>query len=166
MSLVVDASVVVAALIDAGSDGIWAEERLGSDALAAPHLLPVEVASVLRRAVLAAEVSADSASLAHSDLLDLPLDLFAYEPVADRVWELRNSVSAYDAWYVAVAESLDAPLATLDRRLSRSKGPRCRFVVPRVRRAPGRSDEQRPGGTGTSGGSAGTPDFGTGRCAR
>ena len=130
MTLVVDASVVVAALIDAGRDGIWAEERLGSDALAAPHLLPVEVANVLRRSVLAGEVSADSASLAHSDLLDLSLDLFAYGPFADRVWELRSGVSAYDAWYVAVAEWLDAPLATLDRRLSRAQGARCRFVVP------------------------------------
>ena len=130
MTLVVDASVVVAALIDAGSDGIWAEERLGSDALAAPHLLPVEVANVLRRSVLAGEVSADSASLAHSDLLEFSVDLFAYEPFADRVWELRSGVSAYDAWYVAVAEWLDAPLATLDRRLSRAQGAHCRFVVP------------------------------------
>ena len=130
MTLVVDASVVVAALIDTGSDGIWAEERLGSDALVAPHLLPVEVANVLRRAVLAGEVSTDSASLAHADLLELPVDLVAYEPFADRVWELRSSVSTHDAWYVAIAESLDAPLATLDRRLSRSQGPRCRFLVP------------------------------------
>jgi predicted nucleic acid-binding protein len=130
VTLVVDASVVIAALIDGGSDGIWAEERLGSDNLAAPHLLPVEVANVLRRAVLAGEVSADSASLAHSDLLALAVDLFAYEPFADRVWELRSSVSAYDAWYVAIAELLDAPLATLDRRLSRAQGARCRFVVP------------------------------------
>lgn len=130
MTLVVDASVVVAALIDAGGDGLWAEECLGSDALAAPHLLPVEVANVLRRAVLAREVAADSASLAHSDLGDLPVDLFAYEPFADRVWELRSSVSAYDAWYVALAESLDAPLATLDRRLTRSQGARCRFLAP------------------------------------
>lgn len=130
MSLVVDASLVVAALIDSGSDGIWAEERLRSDALAAPHLLPVEVANVLRRAVLAGDVSADAASLAHADLLELPVDLFAYEPFADRVWELRSTLSAYDAWYVAIAESLDAPLATLDRRLGRSSGVRCRFMAP------------------------------------
>lgn len=130
MTLVVDASVVVAALIDAGGDGIWAEERLGSDTLAAPHLLPVEVANVLRRAVLSGQVSADSASLAHSDLLSLSVDLFAYETFADRVWELRGSVSSYDAWYVAIAELLDAPLVTLDRRLSRAQGARCRFVVP------------------------------------
>jgi predicted nucleic acid-binding protein len=130
MTVVVDASLVVAALIDTGSDGNWAEGILGSDALVAPHLLPVEVANVLRRAVIAGEVSADSASLAHSDLLDLRVDLFAYEPFGDRVWELRTSASTYDAWYVAIAESVDAPLATLDRRLTRSPDARCRFVTP------------------------------------
>ena len=130
MTLVVDASLVVAALIDSGPDGRWAESVLESDALAAPHLLPVEVANVLRRAVAVGEVSADSASLAHADLLEMRMSLFAYEPFANRVWELRGGVSAYDAWYVALAESLDAPLATLDRRLTRSAGTRCRFTIP------------------------------------
>lgn len=130
MTLVVDASLVVAALIDSGTDGRWAESMLESDALAAPHLLPVEVANVLRRAVAVGEVSADSASLAHADLLEMRISLFAYEPFANRVWELRGGVTAYDAWYVALAESLDAPLATLDRRLTRSAGTRCRFTIP------------------------------------
>jgi len=130
VTIVVDASLVVAALIDSGIDGRWAESMLEFEALAAPHLLPVEVANVLRRAVAMGEVSADSASLAHADLLGLRVSLFAYEPFANRVWELRAGVSAYDAWYVALAESLDAPLATLDRRLTRSTGPRCRFAIP------------------------------------
>lgn len=130
MTVVVDASLVVAALVDSGSDGRWAESMLESGALAAPHLLPVEVANVLRRAVAAGDVSADSASLAHADLLGLRIGLFAYEPFADRVWKLRGGVSAYDAWYVALAESLDAPLATLDRRLTRSTGVQCRFAIP------------------------------------
>jgi len=130
VTVVVDASTVVAALVDSGPDGSWAEGVLASDTLVAPHLLPVEVANVLRRAVAAGELSADAASLAHADLLGLGVGLFAYEPYADRVWELRDSVSAYDAWYVAIAESVDAQLATLDRRLTRSSGTRCRFVVP------------------------------------
>jgi predicted nucleic acid-binding protein len=103
---------------------------LASDALVGPHLLPVEVANVFRRATVAGEVSADSASLAHSDLLKLRIDLFAYEPFAERVWALRDTMSTYDGWYVALAESLDAPLATLDGRLARSGGSRCRFVTP------------------------------------
>jgi predicted nucleic acid-binding protein len=130
VTLVVDASVVVAALIDTGADGLWADRMLESDSLTGPHLLPVEVANVLRRAALAGDISVDSASLAHGDLLKLRIDLFAYEPFADRVWALRDSMSTYHGWYVALAESLDAPLATLDGRLARSGSSRCRFVMP------------------------------------
>jgi predicted nucleic acid-binding protein len=128
--LVVDASLVVAALIDSGNDGTWAHELLGADQLAAPHLMPVEVANVLRRAVLNGDVSADSAALAHADLLALRIDLFPYGPFAARVWELRGNLTSYDAWYVALAEALEARFATLDVRLSRSRGPRCLFVIP------------------------------------
>ena len=96
----------------------------------APHLLPVEVASALRRAQQSAAVSADVASLAHRDLLDLDIRLHAYAPLAARVWQLRSTVSSDDAWYVALAEALDAPLATLDRRLARAAGPDCRFITP------------------------------------
>jgi predicted nucleic acid-binding protein len=130
VTLVIDASIVVAALADAGSDGRWAESLLASDALAAPHLMLVEAANILRRAALAGDVSADVASLAHSDLLDLRVELFPYDPCAARVWELRDNVTCYDAWYVTVAELLDAPLATLDGRLANSPGPRCRFLLP------------------------------------
>jgi predicted nucleic acid-binding protein len=130
VTLVADASVVVAALVDSGPDGAWAERVLASDRLAAPHLMPAEVANVLRRAALVGEISDDAASLAHADLLALRVELFPYEPFADRVWDLRTSVTAYDAWYVAVAEALEAKLATLDAKLSRATGPRCRFVVP------------------------------------
>lgn len=130
MTRVVDASVVVAALLDDGPIGRWAEEQLLDGPLVAPHLMPVEVANILRRAVLAKEVSAELAALAHADLLALPVELVAYEPVASRIWELRASVTAYDAWYVAVAEALGSPLATLDRRLGRAAGPRCEFATP------------------------------------
>lgn len=128
---VIDASVVVAALVDGGDDGLWAEHLLHEERLAAPHHLPVEVANILRRAVVSGDLSSDAASLAHADLIDLRVDLVAYAPLADRVWELHPNVTAYDAWYVALAEQLDTPLATLDRRLTRAPGPRCRFVTPR-----------------------------------
>jgi predicted nucleic acid-binding protein len=130
VTLVVDASVVVAALVDTGLAGQWAEHVLVSEPLAAPHVMPVEVANILRRAVLADDVSVDTASLAHADLLDLRVELFPYEPLGPRVWELRDTVTAYDAWYVALAERVDAPLATLDGRLIRAPGPRCEFVSP------------------------------------
>ena len=130
MTLVVDASLVVAALVDSGPVGVWAERRLGSGEIVAPHLLPVEVASVLRRAEHADEISTDVATLAYRDLLDLPLGLYPYEPFADRIWQLRATVTPYDAWYVAVAEAIDAPLATLDGRLAAAPGPTCRFETP------------------------------------
>jgi predicted nucleic acid-binding protein len=130
VTLVVDASMVAAALISTGTDGVWAESPFAEEALAAPHPMPVEAADILRRSVLAGEVSADVASMSHRDLLGFRVELFPYEPFAERVWELRENVTPYDAWYVAVAESLDAPLATLDIKLSRATGPRCAFSTP------------------------------------
>lgn len=130
MTLVVDASMVTAALVDDGPTGRWADDLLGRDALAAPHLVMVETANVLRRAWLAGDLAADTASLAHGDLTDLRVELFAYPPFAERIWELRATITAYDAWYVALAEELDAPLATIDERLARAPGPRCRFLTP------------------------------------
>lgn len=130
MTLVVDASMVVAGLTDSSVDGRWAESLLAGDALAAPHLMPVEAANILRRAGLAGDISADVASLAHTDLLDLRVEYFPYQPCAARVWVLRETVTCYDGWYVAVAELLDAPLATLDGHLANSPGPRCQFLLP------------------------------------
>lgn len=130
MTLVVDASVVVAALVDVESAGAWAEEQLLSGNLAAPHLMPAEVANVLRRTSLSGEITADTASLAHADVGVLRMALFPYAPFAERAWELRNALTVYDAWYVALAEGLDAELVTLDARLARAPGPRCRFRLP------------------------------------
>lgn len=130
MTAVIDASVVVAALVDHGSAGRWAEELVATTPLAAPHLMPVEVGSILRRAALAGDLSDDVASLAHADLLALTVEFFPYEPFAERIWGLRGAVTTYDGWYVALAESLDAPLATLDGRLIRAPGPRCSFISP------------------------------------
>lgn len=62
----------------------------------------------------------------------LRVELFPYEPHAVRVWELRDNLTAYDAWYVAVAEALDAPMITLDRRVARAAGPLCSFPLPPV----------------------------------
>jgi predicted nucleic acid-binding protein len=92
--------------------------------------MPVEVASILRRAAARGDISADAAALAHADLLALRVDLFPYEPFAPRVWELRDNITAYDAWYVALAEALGAKLATLDGALCRASGPRCGFLTP------------------------------------
>jgi predicted nucleic acid-binding protein len=130
VTLVVDASVVVALLVDSGSVGRWAEAVVADGPLFAPHLLPAEVANVLRRSVSSTLVSPEVAALAHADLLDLPIELLPYEPAGPRVWELRPNLTAYDAWHVAVAELVAAPLATLDHRLARAAGPTCDFRTP------------------------------------
>ena len=129
-ALVVDASVLVAAVTE-GPVAEWAVSQLArSEALLAPHLVIAEAANVLRRARAAKELSSAAAAAAHSSLMDLELTLFGYAPFADRIWELTTNLSAYDAWYVAVAEAVEAPLATLDQRLTRASGPRCSFRLP------------------------------------
>jgi len=127
---VVDASAVVAALVDGGRDGVWARAGLRTGNLVAPSHLHVEVSNVLRRAVLAGRLGSDAGALAHRDLADLTVTTFPFEPLADRVWELHPTVTAYDAAYVALAEALEAPLVTLDRRLAAAPGPRCSFRLP------------------------------------
>jgi len=130
MSLVADASVVVAALVDGGPVGTWAASLLASDDLAAPQLMPVEAANILRRSALVGDTTDEVASLAHADLLELRVALFPYGALAERVWELRRNVTAYDALYVALAEALQAPLATLDARLTRAPGLGCALLLP------------------------------------
>jgi predicted nucleic acid-binding protein len=130
VTCVVDASAVVAALVDDGEAGRWAESVLAAGRLAAPHVLPAEVANVMRRAELAGQLSREAAALASADLLRMSLELFPYALVADRAWSLRSTVSTYDGWYVALAELLDVPLVTLDLRLSRATGPGCTFRLP------------------------------------
>lgn len=130
MTVVVDASVLVAAAVDAGPEGRWAERLVEAEVLCAPGLVQVEATNILRRLELAGRIETKAATAAHRDLMQLDLDLFPFEPFAERVWELRTNLTSYDAWYVALAELLAAPLATLDRKLSRATGPTCHFLLP------------------------------------
>ena len=109
--------------------GVRAEERLfqPKETLHAPHLLDVEVAQVLRRYALGGDVEAERCRAALEDLAALPLSRYPHDFLMMRVWDLRANMSAYDAVYVALAEALDAPLLTRDRRLA--KAPRHRARV-------------------------------------
>ena len=127
--VVIDSSAVVALLADAGQVGQWVETVTASAGLFAPELLPFEVSNILRRHALAGILDAGAATLAHADLVALPIDLYPYEIVANRAWELRANFTAYDAAYVALAELLAAPLITLDQRLARAPGARCRMLT-------------------------------------
>jgi predicted nucleic acid-binding protein len=130
VSLVVDSSVLVAALVDAGPIGTWAEGVVARGSLHAPELARVEATNILRRLELARQLTTPEANAAHEDLMQLDIELLSFDPFADRVWQLRHSVTSYDAWYVAVAEALRLPLATLDGRLSRARGVACTFLTP------------------------------------
>ena len=121
---------MVAALVDSGQEGRWAESIIEDGGVAAPDLLLVETTNVLRRLEEARDISTLEATSAHRDLLQLDVETFEFSPFAPRIWELRSNLTSYDAWYVAVAEALGCPLATLDAKLSRSNGPSCEFVLP------------------------------------
>ena len=130
MSVVIDSSVVVAALLDTGDHGAWAEKILEQGDLYAPELLCVESANVLRRLERGKEITEQGAYAAFEELMELNVELQEFEPFSERVWELRHNVTSYDGWYVALAEALNIPLATFDGRLVRAEGPKCRFLTP------------------------------------
>ena len=130
MTTVIDASVLVAAAIDSGPDGQWAESVLADGPLAGPELVLVEATNVLRRLERAGEISRSEATGAYRDLLRLDLELFSFAPYAARIWALRDNLTSYDAWYVALAEALGCRPATLDRKLGRASGPVCEIDCP------------------------------------
>jgi predicted nucleic acid-binding protein len=109
---------------------MWAAEVCAGATLYAPALLPFECANIIRRHEAAGLIGSDQAAQAHADLLDLAVELWPYETLAARVWELRQNLTSYDAAYVALAEAIDVPLVTFDRRLARASGIRCTVRVP------------------------------------
>jgi predicted nucleic acid-binding protein len=119
---VLDASAAVALLVDAGPAGTWVAETVRGGTLFAPELMPFEVANILRRHALAGVLDHSAATLAHADLVALAVELYPYATLADRIWALRHTLTAYDAAYVALAEMLAAPVVTLDARLGHAAG--------------------------------------------
>jgi predicted nucleic acid-binding protein len=132
VSIVVDSSVLIAALVDSGEHGAWAESILASGSLHAPELARAEATNILRRLERAKHITSAEANAAHDDLMQLKLELFTFDPFAERIWELRHTVTSYDAWYVALAEALKLPLATLDQKLARASGIACDLITPRT----------------------------------
>ena len=130
VTVVCDASALVALLLDSGADGRWATAALRGAALLAPSLVGFEAANIIRRHERAGIVSEDQAAQAHMDLLDLSIELWPYEVLASRAWALRPNLSTYDASYIALAELVSATLVTLDQRISGAPGLRCRVATP------------------------------------
>jgi predicted nucleic acid-binding protein len=121
--IVLDASAVLEVLLHRPGAGCILD-RLSEEgeSLHVPHLLDVEVAQVLRRYALSGELDGRRGAEALENLADLPLHRYPHEPLMGRVWELRHNLTAYDAVYVALAEALEAPLVTKDRRLASAGG--------------------------------------------
>ena len=128
--MVIDASALVAAVVDSGPEGLWAESLVEAEQLAGPELVLAEASNILRRLEQAGDISRIEATSSHNDLMQLDIELFPFAPFAERIWELRNNLTSYDAWYVALAEALGCPLATLDPRMARSSGPTCPIISP------------------------------------
>lgn len=121
--IVIDASVVVEILLQT-DDGVVIGDRLLAEGRTwhAPHLLDVEVAQVLRRYAGRGVLYPDRARQAVELLPVLPVTRYAHEPLLERIWALRDNLTAYDAAYVALAEGLRAPLVTRDRRIAGAPG--------------------------------------------
>jgi predicted nucleic acid-binding protein len=128
--IVVDASALLEVLLR--TPAAQAVERRLFDpreTLHAPHLLDVEVAQVVRRYAAAGEIDRDRGRATLADLADFPLRRYPHDFLLPRVWELRDNLTAYDAVYVALAEALDAPLVTRDRRLAAAAGRHARVEL-------------------------------------
>lgn len=122
--------MIVAALVETGPHGDWAEAVLAGGWSYAPELALAEATNIFRRLERSKLITTPEANAAQNDLMQLNINLFPFEPFAERIWELRHHVTSYDAWYVALAEALDLPLATLDEPLSKSNGVSCKFLTP------------------------------------
>ena len=118
---VVDTSALMEFLIGANPDRELVRRLLTSTS-AAPQLITAESLHVLRKLTLRGLLTDEQAEEALDHVLDTPITLIDHAPLARRVWELRHTVSAYDALYLALAEELDVPLVTCDARLGNAAG--------------------------------------------
>lgn len=128
--MVLDASCVIEFLLNTAPGGRLAA-RLADDreSVCVPHLIDIEIVQVLRRYVLHGGLSLERATLALSHWRDLDVERYPHEPFLEQIWALRDNVSAYDAVYVSLAQTLSTVLVTGDRRLARVPGLRARVEL-------------------------------------
>jgi predicted nucleic acid-binding protein len=128
--IVVDASAVLELLL-----GTERAERVAGRLLApderldAPHFLDIEIGQALRRLAQLNAITVLRAEEALADFACLVIERHAHHELLPRIWQLRDSLTAYDAAYVALAEALDAPVLTCDAKLGRAHGHRARIEV-------------------------------------
>ncbi|MEA3511755.1 MAG: type II toxin-antitoxin system VapC family toxin [Actinomycetota bacterium] len=126
MTVVIDASAVLASLIEPGRRGAEASATVATSELIAPHLLDIEVAHSLRRHD---RVNGDAAGEALEEFSSMTIRRFDHRSLLPRIWALRHNLSAYDAAYVSLAEITGSPLLTLDRKLANAPGHRAEVIV-------------------------------------
>ena len=121
--IVVDASAILEILLNTPAAPRIAKRLFAPrQTLHAPHLLDLEVAHVLRRYWLTGVLSPDRGMEALQEVADLPLTRYPHDLFLPRIWQLRQNFTSYDAAYLALAETLRAPLVTLDKALASSPG--------------------------------------------
>lgn len=128
--MVIDASAVVE-ILRRSPRGQQVEQDLLDPTLAwhAPHLLDVEVTHVLRRYALSNMIDERRGREALDDLASLPISRYPHDMLLPRIWELRHNLTAYDATYIVLAEILQVPLVTGDRRLASTPGHSVKVVL-------------------------------------
>jgi predicted nucleic acid-binding protein len=128
--IVADASALLELLLQTDVAGRLMERLLGPSAsLHSPHLLDIEVTHALRRLVQREDITVVRAGQALADFSLLHIERHGHQALTARIWQLRDSMTAYDGAYVALAEALDAPLVTCDARLARAHGHRARIEI-------------------------------------
>ena len=128
--IIVDASALLDVLLQTPSaQAIETRLFAPGQTLHVPHLLDIEVAQVIRRYVAQGDMDARRGGEALSDLAVWPLHRYPHDFLLPRIWALRHNLTAYDATYVALAEALEAPLLTRDRRLANAIGHEARIEV-------------------------------------
>ena len=128
--IVVDASALLEAILcTSAADAVQRRMFAPGETLHAPHLLDVEIAQVIWRYAAKGDIDGKRGRDALDDLADFPLRRYPHDILLPRIWELRDNLTAYDAAYVALAEALDAPLVTRDRRLAAAAGHHARIEV-------------------------------------
>jgi predicted nucleic acid-binding protein len=128
--IVVDASGVLELLLRT-EKGIKVQERVldSGESLHSPHLIDIEVTQTLRRLVMLKEITAARGKQALEDHVALNVKRAEHKDLLERVWSLRDAITAYDAAYVVLAEILDCPLITCDAKLARSHGHKARIEL-------------------------------------
>lgn len=131
--LVLDASAALAAFLGTGSNAASIRFRIEmpGESVHSPHLLDVEMLHALRRLVLRGDVSRVRSEEVRADFASLRWSRYSHAAFLDRMWELKDNLTAYDAAYVSLAEALSAPLVTTDARLARASGIRAEVELYR-----------------------------------